>query len=103
MRYPAIKKPTKKPNNKAAKPTRPPDRLALPFTPPTSVDGQLGISAGLNHKLRAEVGAEPHHKPVPGGWPGEPQAAMVEGTHTRARMGTGKPSPTLHNLSGNQT
>jgi hypothetical protein len=52
MRYPAIKKPTKKPNNKAAKPTRPPDRLALPFTPPTSVDGQLGISAGLNHKLR---------------------------------------------------
>jgi hypothetical protein len=43
--------PPRSPTTRPPSRPRPPDRLALPFTPPTSVDGQLGISAGLNHKL----------------------------------------------------
>jgi hypothetical protein len=46
--------PPRSPTTRPPSRPRPPDRLALPFTPPTSVDGQLGISAGLNHKLRVQ-------------------------------------------------
>jgi hypothetical protein len=50
-RYPAIKKPTKKPGRSRPRPRRPPDRSSRPPHPPTSVDGQPSLPIELNHKL----------------------------------------------------
>jgi hypothetical protein len=66
-RSPPTSPPTRPPS-----PPRPPDRLALPFTPPTSVDGQLGISARLNHKLRGHSGTAWR-------WPGASRRMLLDG------------------------